>query len=112
MSKLVIIALALVLAAPGATLAGSKAVSTSSGTQKSANSEKTYKPTSYCPGGGNRGGRSPNWVKVKNPNAPAVKREAEEDWSIEDRVVVCLSVPKPFYSIRCQFSAPSIREGS
>jgi hypothetical protein len=26
------------------------------------------------------GGRSPLWVKVKNPNAPAVKREAEEDW--------------------------------
>jgi bifunctional non-homologous end joining protein LigD len=25
-------------------------------------------------------GRSPHWVKVKNPNAPAVKREAEEDW--------------------------------
>jgi bifunctional non-homologous end joining protein LigD len=27
-----------------------------------------------------RSGRSPQWVKVKNPNAPAVKREAEEDW--------------------------------
>jgi bifunctional non-homologous end joining protein LigD len=27
-----------------------------------------------------RSGRSPNWVKVKNPNAPAVMREAEEDW--------------------------------
>ena len=25
-------------------------------------------------------GRSPLWLKVKNPNAPAVKREAEEDW--------------------------------
>ena len=25
-------------------------------------------------------GRSNYWVKVKNPNAPAVKREAEEDW--------------------------------
>jgi bifunctional non-homologous end joining protein LigD len=24
--------------------------------------------------------RSPHWIKVKNPNAPAVKREAEEDW--------------------------------
>jgi hypothetical protein len=23
---------------------------------------------------------SPHWIKVKNPNAPAVKREAEEDW--------------------------------
>jgi bifunctional non-homologous end joining protein LigD len=27
-----------------------------------------------------RSGRSPHWLKVKNPNAPAVKREAEEDW--------------------------------
>jgi bifunctional non-homologous end joining protein LigD len=27
-----------------------------------------------------RSGRSPHLVKVKNPNAPAVKREAEEDW--------------------------------
>jgi bifunctional non-homologous end joining protein LigD len=28
-----------------------------------------------------RAGRSPHWLKVKNPAAPAVKREAEEDWS-------------------------------
>jgi bifunctional non-homologous end joining protein LigD len=27
-----------------------------------------------------RSGRSPHWIKVKNPKAPAVKREAEEDW--------------------------------
>ena len=27
-----------------------------------------------------RRGRSPLWLKVKNPNAPAVKREAQEDW--------------------------------
>jgi hypothetical protein len=27
-----------------------------------------------------RSGRSPDWLKMKNPNAPAVKREAEEDW--------------------------------
>jgi hypothetical protein len=25
-------------------------------------------------------GRSPDWLKVKNPEASAVKREAEEDW--------------------------------
>jgi len=31
-------------------------------------------------GGSKRRGRSPLWLKVKNPNAPAVKREAEEDW--------------------------------
>jgi hypothetical protein len=27
-----------------------------------------------------RSGRSPLWLKVKNPNAPAVTREAEENW--------------------------------
>jgi hypothetical protein len=27
-----------------------------------------------------RSGRSPEWLKFKNPEAPAVKREAEEDW--------------------------------
>jgi hypothetical protein len=27
-----------------------------------------------------RPGRSPYWIKVKNPHASAVKREAEEDW--------------------------------
>jgi bifunctional non-homologous end joining protein LigD len=25
-------------------------------------------------------GRSPDWLKMKNADAPAVKREAEEDW--------------------------------
>jgi hypothetical protein len=28
-----------------------------------------------------RSGRSPDWLKFKNPEAPAVKRGAEEDWS-------------------------------
>ena len=28
-----------------------------------------------------RSGRSPDWLKFKNPSAPAVKREAEEDWA-------------------------------
>jgi len=28
-----------------------------------------------------RSGRSPHWLKMKNPYAPAVKREAEEDWN-------------------------------
>ena len=27
-----------------------------------------------------RSGRSPDWLKFKNPDAPAVKREAEKDW--------------------------------
>src|SRR5262249_23463031 len=28
-----------------------------------------------------RSGRSPDWLKMKNPAAPAVKREKEEDWN-------------------------------
>jgi bifunctional non-homologous end joining protein LigD len=28
-----------------------------------------------------RSGRSRHWVKSKNPAAPAVKREGEEDWA-------------------------------
>ena len=27
-----------------------------------------------------RSGRSPDWIKSKNPSAPAVRRETEEDW--------------------------------
>jgi bifunctional non-homologous end joining protein LigD len=30
---------------------------------------------------GYRSGRSPHWIKSKNPAAPAMRREAEEDWS-------------------------------
>ena len=30
-----------------------------------------------------RSGRSPDWLKMKNADAPAVKREAEEDWGKE-----------------------------
>jgi bifunctional non-homologous end joining protein LigD len=30
-----------------------------------------------------RSGRSPDWIKMKNPACAAVKREAEEDWSKE-----------------------------
>jgi bifunctional non-homologous end joining protein LigD len=26
-------------------------------------------------------GRSPHWLKLKNPSSAAVKREAEEDWT-------------------------------
>jgi ATP-dependent DNA ligase len=26
-------------------------------------------------------GRTRDWLKFKNPNAPAVKRETEEEWS-------------------------------
>jgi ATP-dependent DNA ligase len=30
-----------------------------------------------------RSGRSPDWLKFKNPDAPAAKRETEEDWGYE-----------------------------
>ncbi len=32
-----------------------------------------------------RSGRSQHWLKIKNPTAPAVKREAEEDWGNKRR---------------------------
>jgi hypothetical protein len=32
-----------------------------------------------------RSGRSPDWLKMKDPEAPAVKREAEEGWGKERR---------------------------
>jgi len=32
-----------------------------------------------------RSGRSPDWFKMKNPAAPAVKREAEEEWGKRGR---------------------------
>jgi ATP dependent DNA ligase domain len=32
-----------------------------------------------------RSGRSPDWLKIKNLEAPAVKREAEEDWGRRGR---------------------------
>jgi hypothetical protein len=32
-----------------------------------------------------RSGRSPDWLKSKNPSCPAVRREAEEDWGERTR---------------------------
>jgi bifunctional non-homologous end joining protein LigD len=32
-----------------------------------------------------RSGRSPDWLKMKNANAPAVKREEEEEWGNKKR---------------------------
>jgi hypothetical protein len=32
-----------------------------------------------------RSGRSPDWLKMKNAAAPAVKREEEEDWGKRGR---------------------------
>jgi bifunctional non-homologous end joining protein LigD len=33
-----------------------------------------------------RAGRSDHWIKVKNPAAPAVRRESEEDWGAKGRI--------------------------
>jgi hypothetical protein len=41
-------------------------------------SDPTYQSQLEAP---YRSGRSPHWIKSKNATAPAVKREAEEDWS-------------------------------
>jgi ATP-dependent DNA ligase len=30
-----------------------------------------------------RSGRVNDWLKIKNPKAPAVKREAEEEWGVK-----------------------------
>jgi hypothetical protein len=45
-------------------------------------------------------GRSKHWIKVKNPAAPAVKRESEEDWSRQRlAVAVPIMIPRvPRYS--------------
>jgi bifunctional non-homologous end joining protein LigD len=32
-----------------------------------------------------RSGRSPDWIKSKNPHPPTLKREAEEDWALHRR---------------------------
>jgi hypothetical protein len=34
-----------------------------------------------------RSGRSPDWLKMTNADAPAVKREAEEEWGKKKRAV-------------------------
>jgi bifunctional non-homologous end joining protein LigD len=36
---------------------------------------------SKCKDSAYRSGRSPDWLKMKNADAPAVKPEAEEEWS-------------------------------
>jgi hypothetical protein len=40
-----------------------------------------------------RSGRSPDWLKMKNANAPAVKREEEEEWD-KKKLLAILSLPK------------------
>ena len=46
-------------------------------------------------GSPHRSGRSKHWVKVKNPNAPAVKREAEEDWGSPHWIKWKIRPPQP-----------------
>jgi hypothetical protein len=47
-----------------------------------ARSVRGHRP-SYRAIGSYRSGRSPDWLKSKNPACAAVKREAEEDWGKE-----------------------------
>ena len=42
-----------------------------------------------------RSGRSPHWLKIKNPKAPAVTREAEEDWGSPHWITVKSTRPQP-----------------
>jgi bifunctional non-homologous end joining protein LigD len=42
-----------------------------------------------------RSGRSPHWLKIKNPRAPAVTREAEEDWGSPHWITVKNARPQP-----------------
>jgi bifunctional non-homologous end joining protein LigD len=39
-----------------------------------------------------RSGRSPHWLKIKNPAAPAMKREAEEDWGKKRRAAPAANI--------------------
>jgi hypothetical protein len=41
---------------------------------------KMLQSSSSLEGFSYRSGRLPDWLKMKNPEAPAVKREAEEHW--------------------------------
>jgi len=45
-----------------------------------------------------RSGRSPLWLKVKNPKAPAVKREAEEDWGANKTAAQTAVTERRFHS--------------
>jgi bifunctional non-homologous end joining protein LigD len=42
-----------------------------------------------------RSGRSPDWFKMKNADAPAVKREADEDWGKERWGASSRPTPRP-----------------
>src|SRR2546423_11043787 len=50
-----------------------------------------------------RSGRSPDWLKMKNPEALAVKREAEEDWGRGGR----RRRPSPCVALAASSSSPA-----
>jgi hypothetical protein len=50
---------------------------------------------SKCLGSPYRSGRSRHWLKIKNPKAPAVKREAEEDSGSAHWITVKSTRPQP-----------------
>ena len=49
-----------------------------------------------------RSGRSRHWVKSKNPTAPAVKREAEEDWEKRNGDKLSLPFHLPHRCMGCR----------
>jgi bifunctional non-homologous end joining protein LigD len=49
-----------------------------------------------------RSGRSPDWLKMKNPAHAAVKREAEEDWGNRRRL--CSMVFRLIFSLRSRMA--------
>jgi bifunctional non-homologous end joining protein LigD len=56
-----------------------------------------------------RSGRSQNWIKSKNPAAPAVKREAEEGWGSTTRVGFSQCSKHRHYRIALEFGAMRAR---
>jgi hypothetical protein len=66
-----------------------------------------------------RSGRVDHWLKIKNPAAPAMKREAEEDWGAKrdgcaggvPEVTDGLAVLPACCSSTCSIGAPSAVAG-
>jgi ATP-dependent DNA ligase len=46
-----------------------------------------------------RSGRSKQWIKLKNPAAPAIAREVEEDWDVK-RAKAARSATTCFAAVR------------
>jgi ATP dependent DNA ligase domain len=56
-----------------------------------------------------RSGRSADWLKFKNPDAPAVRREAEEDWGEGAAVTVEAVASSKTEAARCRATRNSAR---